>query len=144
MGWKQWALLRFSNKTFDDTLKLKFPDASKHWGWSFADTQDISTRTEISYSDIEGKDIGSQSSYAYGQTGKQSEWAGMEGTVDIYTKSSGGNIGQKIARIFYSCPWSGSNKFEILDTASGWLVTSWGADFNGDALGSVTIEVRKT
>ncbi|KAI3319477.1 hypothetical protein HD806DRAFT_525465 [Xylariaceae sp. AK1471] len=143
MGWKQWALLRFSNKTFDATLKLKFPDTGSHWGWPFADTQDTSTRNRIKYEDIEAKDIGPQTSYAYGQTGKQNEWAGMEGTVEIWTKKETGGLDQKVAKVFYSCPWGSANKFTITDVAQGWGVTNWGADFNGDALGSITMEIRK-
>ncbi|KAI8663764.1 hypothetical protein NCS57_00978600 [Fusarium keratoplasticum] len=144
MGWNQWALLRFANKTYDDTLKLKFPNKGDHWGWPFEDTKDTSTRNQIEYSTIEEKDIEPQTTYAYGQTGKQNEWAGMEGTVDIYTKATAGTKEQKIARNYYSCPWSGSNKFSISGTASGWKVDQWGADYNGDALGSITIEVRRT
>ncbi|KAL2679112.1 hypothetical protein Neosp_009873 [[Neocosmospora] mangrovei] len=143
MGWNQWGLLRFVNKTYDDTLKLKFPNTGDHWGWPFADTQDSGTRNRISYDEIQDKDIEPQTSYAYGQTGKQNEWAGMEGTVDIYTKATAGIPGQKIARVFYSCPWSGSNQFTIRDQASGWNVTHWGADYNGNALGSITIELYR-
>ncbi|KEQ92622.1 hypothetical protein AUEXF2481DRAFT_42720 [Aureobasidium subglaciale EXF-2481] len=143
MGWKQWALLRFCNKSFDDTLRLKFPNTSEHWGWPFEDTKDISTRNRIEYGTIEGKAIGPHEEFSYGQTGKQNEWAGMEGTVDVYVRTSTGDCGQKVAKIFYSCPWAGSNQFRITDVPADWHAQQWGADYNGDALGSICIEFKR-
>ena len=142
MGWKQWGLFKFSNKTFDETLKLHFPNTNAHWGWPFEDNGNTVDRNRIEYSTISAKDIGPQTSYGYGQTGKQNEWAGMEGTVEVYTKSATG-LGDKICKVFYSCPWSGDNQFSVSDVKDGWKIDPWGADYNGDALGSVTIEIRK-
>jgi hypothetical protein len=143
MGWNQWAFFCFNNKTNEDTLKLKFPEIRNHWGWPFADTKDTYIRTPIRYDEIEDKEIGPQTSYSYGQTAKQNEWAGMEGTVEIWTKNATGGLGEKVAKVYYSCPWSGSNKFSITDKASGWNIDSWGADYSGDALGSISIEVKR-
>ena len=142
MGWTQWALFKFSNKTYDYTLKLKFPDTSNHWGWTFEDNGNTSNRNAIEYSTIEAKDIGPQNSYSYGHTGKENEWAGMKGTVEVYTKN-GTQLGDKICKVFYSCPWAGKNEFSVSDVKDGWKIESWGADFNGDALGSITMEIRK-
>ncbi|RMJ20042.1 hypothetical protein BHE90_000712 [Fusarium euwallaceae] len=144
MGWNQWALLRFTNKTFEDTLMLKFPNTGDHWGWPFADTEDTNNRIEIQYGDIERTEIKPQTSYSYGQTGKQNEWSGMSGTVEIYTKATEDSPEEKIARIYYSCPWSGSNEFTIMDVSPGWNVKPWGANFNSGALGSITTEIRRT
>ncbi|KAL8827958.1 MAG: hypothetical protein Q9170_006806 [Blastenia crenularia] len=144
MGWNQWGLIRFANKSFQHSLKLKFPDTNKHWGWPFDASGNVpaNTRTKISYSDTESKVIGPNSTYAFGQTGKQNEWAGMEGTVEAFLKTDTG-LGDKVCKVFYSCPWSGKNEFKISDFKEGWNVQQWGADYNGDALGSVTVEVRK-
>ena len=35
------------------------------------------------------------------------------------------------------------NVFRISDVASQWKGTPWGAHFNGDALGSITVEATK-
>lgn len=83
MGWANWVLFRFVNKTVDDTLKLKFPNTDDHWGYPFAGTKDTNTRNRIEYSDIQQVDIKPKGSYSYGQTGKPNTFAGMEGTVDI-------------------------------------------------------------
>ncbi|KAI8665366.1 hypothetical protein NCS56_00972300 [Fusarium sp. Ph1] len=144
MGWTNWVLFRFVNKTVDDTLKLKFPNTNDHWDYPFAGTKDTNTRGRIEYSDIQQVDIEPKGSYSYGQTGKPNTFAGMEGTVDIYTKAAAGREEEKIARIFYSCSrHSPKNKFTISDTAPGYQVTQWGADLWGDALGSIKIEVRR-
>lgn len=142
MGWNQWALLRFTNKTFEDTFKLHFPNSNDHWGWPFEDTRDTNTRTRIDYSTISDQEITPKKSYAYGQTGKQNEWAGMEGTVEIWVWSKGSRT-QKVASVRYECPWSGSNKFQVNDISSDFNVTHWGADYNGGALGSITIEISR-
>lgn len=143
MGWSQWGLFKFVNKTYDHTLKLKFPDTAKHWGWPFEDNGNVNTRNRIQYSEIESKDITPQTSYSYGQTGKQNEWAGMEGTVQVHVKGDNGPA-DKICKVFYNCPFSGNNDFRISEVKDGWKVDSWGADYNGNALGSVTIDIRKT
>ncbi len=143
MGWNQWALIKIANKSYEDTLKIKFPHTDQMWGWTFKDTQNTDTRNKLPTSDIEKQDIGPQSSFAYGQTGKQNEWAGMEATIELHTKNATGGLGERICVIYYSCPWSGSNVFRISDTSTQWNVTQWGADYNGNALGSITVEVRK-
>ncbi|MCJ1451588.1 hypothetical protein MMC28_001928 [Mycoblastus sanguinarius] len=143
MGWNQWGLLRFANKSYQHSLKLKFPDTNKHWGWPFEANGNINTRNRIEYSDIEKTEILPNTTYAYGQTGKQNEWAGMEGTVDVHVKSEPSGLGEKVCKMFYSCPWSGKNQCDISEIKPGWNVQQWGADFNGDALGSVTVEIRK-
>ncbi len=70
----------------------------------------------------------------------------MEGTVEVYTKNDAvaSGLGDKICKMAYSCPWSGKNKCDISDVNPGWDVQQWGADLNGDALGSVTVELKKT
>lgn len=143
MGWSQWGLIRIANKSYEDTLKIYFSKRDSNWGWTFKDTQNTETRHPQSYDEIERQDIGPNSSFAYGHTGKQNEWAGMEGTIELWTKNATGGREEHICEIFYSCPFSGSNKFEIRRPASGWHVTNWGADYNGNALGSVTVEVRR-
>ncbi|KAI1840838.1 hypothetical protein JX265_006922 [Neoarthrinium moseri] len=144
MGWDQWMLLRVSNKSSADTLKLKFPNAGDHWGYPFAGTGDLSDRIEISYAEIEDKDIAPHASYAYGHTGRENAPSGLEGTVDILEKGTGGGEAQRIAQISYNCPWDGSNTFVISDVSAGWDVKSSGEDFEGNALGSITIEVSRT
>lgn len=141
MGWTQWGKFQFSNKTHEDTLKLKFPNSGDSWGYPFV--ADSGDRTKLAYSEIEDQKILPQTSYAYGQTGKQNEWAGMSATVEIYTMNSTGGLGEKVAKYYYSCPWSGNNSSTISNVASGWNLTQWGADMNGDSLGSVTIEIRR-
>ena len=144
MGWKQWALIKIANKSHDETLKINFPHKEEMWGWTFKDTQDTKTRNPLSIGDIEKQAIGPNSSFSYGQTGKQSEWAGMSATIELYAKNATGGLGDRICVIFYSCPWGASgNVFRISDVASQWNVNQWGADYNGGALGSITVEVRK-
>ena len=100
-------------------------------------------RVKLTYDTIEKQAILPNSTYAYGHTGKQNEWAGMEGTVEAFVKQENGSIGEKVCRIFYSCPHSGTNQFYISDVNAGWKADPWGVDLNGDALGSITVELRK-
>lgn len=143
MGWKQWALLKFDNKTHTDKLRIHFADRGSNWGWTFKDEGNINTRNPISYDDIEAKRIEPQTAWSYGHTGKQNEWAGMEARIEIWTAAEKPGEDVRICSIFYSCPWGSGNSFSVSDIRSGWSVESWGADYNGDALGSITITVRK-
>ena len=142
MGWNQWALLRFANKSVAHTLKLKFPDTGKHWGYPF-DAGNMHDRYKLDYEKIENQEILPNTTYTYGHTGKQNEWAGMEGTVEAFVKQDGGSLGDKVCKIFYACPWSGKNQFYISDVKAGWKVDHWGSDVNGGALGSITVDLRK-
>ena len=142
MGWNQWGIFKFVNKTYDHTLKLSFPDAPVHWGYAFEDNGNLDDRNRIQYSSIESKDITPQNSYSYGHTGRENEWSGMEGTVQVHVKSDTG-LGDKICKVFYNCPFRGNNEFKIREVKDGWKVASWGADYSGSALGSITMEISK-
>ena len=144
MGWKQWALIKTVNKTYTTSLRLSFPAKGDAWGYAYRDGD--SDRKKISWEDIESQEIKAQGSFAYGHTGKQNEWAGMSADLDIYTKNDDPTKDVKVASIYYSCPWSsvnGGNEFSVKWVKDQWKVDHWGADFSGDALGSVTVEVRQ-
>lgn len=145
MGWKQWALFRFTNDTTGDTLKLNFPDTSAHQGWPFAATKDTEKRDRISYETIAAHDITPKTTYAYGQTGQPHTWTGMEGTVEIWTRSAEGGLADKIATVFYSSPFMvhPPNRFEINSVATGWSVQQRGAMYHGDGLGTINVKVRR-
>ena len=139
MGWDQYVILKFFNYTTDYSMSFSFPDSDAHSGYPF-DASDLSKRTKIEYDSIRNKEIGPRGNWAYGQTGKQNEWAGPQGSITLWMKSEGSGW-QSIATVEYECPWSGSNSCNLEGIESDWVVTRSTISTSGN-LGWVNIMVR--
>lgn len=81
---------------------------------------------------ITGKD-----QFEWGHCGRESSPSGTEGSFDVVLDETG----EKIAEIYWDCPYIGDNKLEKRYVNEGYLVALDGFSIPSGALGKGTITV---
>ena len=85
----------------------------------------------------QGTKITSKEQFEWGHSGRENSPSGTEGIFEIHLDGSG----EKVAEIYWDCPWSGSNKIEKRFVKEGYLVSVDGFSIPSGALGKGTISV---
>ena len=94
---------------------------------------------EVNPGDIIGTEIKSKQSYTVYSCGRKNSPSGTEGTATVSDKKNQGN---RIADIYWDCPYSGRNKLEKRKANKDWLVDVPAVLPDG-AIGHVTVKFRK-
>lgn len=95
----------------------------------------------MSPDDYNGRIIEGGDSLRFNTCGRAFSPTGTEGRFSLVDPEDN----SKVIRTFHwDCPWgSRSNKFEVNDLNNKWMVEASGANLEGGALGTVTVEVLK-
>ena len=76
--------------------------------------------------------------YQWGHCGRENSPSGTEGSFEVHLDGSG----EKIAEIYWDCPYIGSNKLEKRYVKEGYDISLNGFSIPSGALGKGTINVR--
>lgn len=85
----------------------------------------------------QGTQIPSKDESEWGHCGRASSPTGTEGYFDVQLEGSG----ERIATIYWDCPYIGSNKLETQDVKAGYIVSINGFNIPSGPLGKGTITV---
>jgi len=133
LSYAQWIALELTNRSTDSIwitgIKL---DYGKLYDGDSMDN-------EINPNDIVGTEIKSKQSYTIYSCGRENLPSGTEGTVAVSDKKKDGN---RIADIYWDCPYTGRNKLEKPKANKDWLVDVPTALPDG-AIGHVAVKFRK-
>ncbi|KAL8692071.1 MAG: hypothetical protein Q9218_002830 [Villophora microphyllina] len=131
MGYGQWVEIKIANKT-DRTLTLK--NLRLHWGklYEYPDKG-----KEANSNTVNDKTIKPHGSFSFASCGRENASSGTEGEVYVY------DGGDEAFKIYWDCPYWGSNRFETLYVKEGWFPsnTKWSP---GEQLGTITVTVFKS
>ena len=94
---------------------------------------------EVKPGDVIGTEIKSKESYTIYSCGRENSPSGTEGTVTVSDKQEDGN---RIADIYWDCPYTGRNKLEKRKANKHWLVDVPTVLPDG-AIGHVAVKFRK-
>ncbi|KAF8334424.1 aegerolysin type hemolysin [Amanita rubescens] len=86
----------------------------------------------------QGTRIGSRGEHEWGHCGREGSPSGTEGSFEVHLEGSG----EKIAKIYWNCPYIGGNKVEKRDLKRGYDISLDGFSSSG-ALGKGRINVRE-
>ena len=87
----------------------------------------------------QGTRIESHKQHEWGHCGRENSPSGTEGSFDVYLDGGG----EKIATIYWDCPYIGSNKIEKRYVKNGYDVSWDGFRIPSGPLGHGTINVRE-
>jgi hypothetical protein len=87
----------------------------------------------------QGTKIPGGNQYEWGHSGRQNSPSGTEGIFEVHLDGSG----EKIAEIYWVCPYIGSNKIEKRYIKEGYDVSIDGFSIPSGALGNGRINVRE-
>lgn len=85
----------------------------------------------------QGTSVPGKGDHEWGHSGRESSPSGTEGYFDIMLD------GEKIGKVYWDCPWSGSNKIQKHDVKSGYSIEFDGFSIPSGALGKGQINVRE-
>lgn len=143
MAYAQWGTFVIHAVNFNVTIK----NVAHSWG-KFYDSKQIGVAggnkdNEYDPSAIEGKVIESGTAFAINACGRSDASSGTEGSFDLYDGKT------YIGTYTWDCPW-GSKTNSSTWTAAGsqpplnsYITQQSGANLNGGALGTVTIQTAK-
>lgn len=127
MGYGQWVQVIIRNKSAK-TLTIK--DPSSYWGKFYAYPE---KSNEVSSASLNDNTIGAGMEWNCASCGRSDASSGTEGTFWLFDGS------ENVGKIYWSCPWSGSNNFTAQPTdANRWVLgaTVWSSS---GALGTITV-----
>jgi hypothetical protein len=130
MGYAQFVQLKLDNKS---GRELKIKDVYIHWGKLY---QYPEKDQEVGKDTVENKSFASGSSFSLASCGRSDSASGTEGEFSLYDGS------EQVMKVYWSCPWSGSNKFATYYVKEGWFPAATGWSTSG-ALGTITITIFK-
>ncbi|KAK6859108.1 aegerolysin type hemolysin [Apiospora arundinis] len=133
MAYGQWVYMVISNQTKSGSLKIKKLNLScgKLYEWDNKDTG-----KEVK--DVENQIIKPLGKMGIASCGRSDAAMGTEGSYEIWDGED------RVCKVNWSCPWSGSNKLTILEVDdSRYAAQSEGANLGSGALGHVTIKVSR-
>ena len=87
----------------------------------------------------QGTKIESKQQHEWGHSGRENSPSGTEGSFEIHLDGSG----EKIAEIYWDCPYIGSNKLEKRYVKADYDVSFNGFSIPSGPLGNGTINVRE-
>ncbi|QEZ70820.1 hypothetical protein D4A35_17955 (plasmid) [Paraclostridium bifermentans] len=129
-AYRQWV--KFHIEAVHSNLKIR--NASLTWG-KFHDpyNKDI----PISPEDISKINIGIGRIEIIASSGKENTASGTEGVFYICDEHE-----EKIVTVYWDCPWSGSNKFELRDKNPNFIIETYPTMISSSgAIGDVNIRV---
>lgn len=87
----------------------------------------------------QGTKITSKGQYEWGHCGRENSPSGTEGSFEVHFEDSD----EKIAEIYWDCPWSGANQISKRWVKDGYDVSFDGFSIPSGELGVGTIAVRE-
>ncbi|KAF8057391.1 hypothetical protein FPV67DRAFT_1456029 [Lyophyllum atratum] len=87
----------------------------------------------------QGTKITSKGVHEFGHCGGESSPFGTEGSFEVQL----GDTGEKIAEVYWDCPYTGSNKLTKHDVKAGYDISFDGFSVASGPLGKGTISVRE-
>lgn len=85
----------------------------------------------------QGTQIEGKAEFEWGHCGRQASPTGTEGSFEVYLAGTN----ERIAQIYWDCPFIGSNKIEKRYVKPGYLISTEGFSIPSGALGKGTISV---
>ena len=87
----------------------------------------------------QGTKIESKDEHEWGHCGRENSPSGTEGSFEVHLEESG----EKIAKIYWDCPYIGSNKLEKHDVKTDYDISFDGFSIPSGPLGEGNINVRE-
>ncbi|KAF8057434.1 aegerolysin type hemolysin [Lyophyllum atratum] len=131
MGESQWFQPTVRNRLSQAIVLANF---SIQYG-KFYDINDPYTETNSA----QGTKITSKGDHEFGHCGRENSPTGTEGSFEVHLSDTG----EKIAKIYWDCPYTGSNKLTKHDLKAGYDISFDGFSVPSGPLGKGTISVRE-
>lgn len=87
----------------------------------------------------QGTKIAGKNEFAWGHSGRENSPSGTEGTFEVLLADTN----EKIAEIYWDCPWAGSNEVVKRYVKPGYSISLEGFSISSGALGKGQITVRE-
>ncbi|KAK7023384.1 Ostreolysin A6 [Paramarasmius palmivorus] len=131
----QWVIINIKNV---GTANVKIKNLDVSWGKLHAnDDKD----KEVSKDVFEGRVITADETLRMNACGRKSSPSGTTGDFDLCDVDDGDRV---IRHFYWDCPWGSSkNTWTVSGSNSKWMVEYSGANLDGGALGTITVDVMK-
>ncbi|KAK7018024.1 Ostreolysin A6 [Paramarasmius palmivorus] len=134
-GYPQWVIIVIHN-VGNTGVRLKNLDVS--WGKLHADGN---KDKEVNKDAYEEQVIGPDEKLQINACGRESSPSGTTGDFDLCDVDEDDRV---IRHFYWDCPWGGSkNTWTVSGSNSQWMVEHSGANLEGGALGTITVDVLK-
>lgn len=132
MGYAQWILLNIINSLQNQNIQIN--DAYLSYG-RFHTVGNMDH--EISSATISNMQILAGHRGSVASSGRKNSPTGTTGSIDLY------HAGTKICTLYWDCPWSGHNTFEVRDenSDSGYWCEPGHWNRDREAIGNVEVRV---